>query len=209
MAFIQTRLTSVLFCALALAPAAPAGAKPPTAPGSYAEWNGDLDHVDIIQAFHLKDYTRVLVLPIDVTSGALPTNSGNAATERVLAKTTPYFADQLDSNLPNRMKVKVQAVPANTGLDSNPGNIILRAKLVEMNAGSEVGRVASLGFSGATHITMEGEFIDGGTGRTLLRFTQHNQHFKGGIFHKSTAALEENEDQIAESVAKLIKAFYP
>ena len=42
-----------------------------------------------------------------------------------------------------------------------------------------------------------------------MRFQHHNYHSKSGLFNKYTAALEENEEQISDSIGKLLKAFYP
>ena len=184
-------------------------APPPTAPGTYKDWDGELDEVEIVQTFHLRDYNRVLVPPIDTTGMKMPTDNTRRPVEKNLAGASAHFAEELDSHLPNRMKVKVEVAPATVALKGNPGVIILRAKFAEIDPGEASARVFSLGFAGATHITMQGEFIDGATGRVLVRFSHHNYHSKAGLFNRYMAALEENEEQIAESLSKLVKAFYP
>ncbi len=190
--------------------AVPTHAKPPpTAPGKYMEWDGELDEVDIVQTFHLHDYSQILVLPIDTTNLPMPTDNSRRPTEKILAKSTEHFAAELDGQLPNRMKIKAAPAPANVSLKGNPGTLLLRARFTEMNPGSASARVFSVGFAGATHITMQGEFLDGATGKVLVRFSHHNYHSKAGLINRYMAALEENEEQIAESVSKLIKAFYP
>ena len=181
----------------------------PTAPGKYTDWAGTLDEVEIRQPFHLRDYRLIVVLPIDTAGLALPTDNTRRPVEKNLTKATAHFAEELDNNLPNRMKVKVTAALGDTPLKGNPGTLVLRAKFSEINPGSSSARVFSLGFAGATHVTMTGEFFDGGTGTPLLTFSHHNYHGKAGLINKYTTALEENEEQIAEALSKLIKAFYP
>ena len=203
------RLLFLLAPCLALGTAVAHAKPPPTAPGKYTDWDGELDEVEIVQPFHLRDYNRVLVLPIDATGLKMPTDNTRRPVEKNLEKATASFTEELDNDLPNRMKVKAVTAPANTALTGNPGAIVLRAKFKEIDPGEASARVFSLGFAGATHITMQGELIDGATGKVLTRFSHHNYHGKAGLFNRYTAALEENEEQIAESLSKLLKAFYP
>lgn len=199
-----------LLFVLLLVPIGSAIAKPPPlTPGIYTDWDGEIDEVQIFQTFHLRDYNRVLVLPINPSGITMPTDNTRRPVEKNLAKSTDIFVEEFDNDMPNKMKVKVVTAPANTNIRGNPGALILRAKFREMDPGTSAGRTFSLGFAGATHVTLAGEFIDGATGKTLVMFSHHNYHSKAGIFNKYTAALEENEQQLAESISKLIKAFYP
>ena len=163
--------------------------------------------MEIVKPFHLGAYHLIVVLPIDASSVALPKDNTLVPVQKILAQSTVHFAETLDDNLPNRLKVKVEAGTADTR--PAPGVIFLHARFTEMNPGSAAARIFTQGFGGATHITMDGEFTDSLTGKALVRFQHHNYHSKGGLINKYTAALEENEEQIANSVAQLIRAFYP
>ena len=197
----------VALCSLALFATATTGhgKQPPTAPGKYTEWDGSIDELEIVQPFQLRGFRRILVLPIDISGVEMPTDNSRRPLEKVLADCTAYMAEQLDNEMPNRLKIKGTATPADTDLRRNAGAIILRSRFTEMNPGSAAARTFSRGFAGATHITMKGEFIDGGTGQVLLRFSLHNYHSKAGLISRYMSALEENMDQIAESLGDLLK----
>ncbi len=94
------------------------GKPPPTAPGKYTGWNGGtLDEVEIVQPFHLQAFHQVLVLPIDPAGLEMPTDNTRVPVEKTLAKSTAYFAEQFDNDLPNRMKVKVAVAVPNVALN--------------------------------------------------------------------------------------------
>jgi hypothetical protein len=124
--------------------------KAPTAPGTYHDWNGDLDQIEIVEAFDLAGYQRLVVGDFDTS--ATPLSVGLKLTPAGLAI------------------VRQQGAPP-----AEPSARLLRGRVREMDPGSAAAR-AWAGFgAGATRAKLEGELVDAASGRVLIRFTQERR----------------------------------
>ena len=200
------RLLPLVFCCLL------AGcASTPVAPGTYKDWEGELDSVEIVQRFHLSAYQRILVLPVDASAVQLPGNlNTREALNAIMEDATKHFAEKLQTKLPDRAHLTATTVAGNTDPRHNPGALLLKARFASMQIGSSTARMFSMGFAGGSKITLEGEFIDGASSQVLVRFSKSNSASQGGVVaNLNTRVLEDNEDGIIASVGKLLRSFYP
>lgn len=183
----------------------------PVNPGVYKDWEGELDSVEIVERFHLSAYQRILVLPVDASAVQLPSNRNTQSSlNAILEDSTGHIAHKLQGKLPNRVHISVTPTARNTDLKHNPGALILKTRFGAMEIGSSVARMFTAGIAGGSKITLEGEIIDGATGQTLVRFSKANSHSLGGVVaNLNTRVLEDNEDEIIDSVGELFSAFYP
>ena len=208
MNLFPVRLVLTLTLLLALPLMASSARELPTAPGHYAEWAGKLDEVDIIQSFHLRDYGRILVLPLDIREVKFPDDNTRRPMEKALPQIDATFVEALDHRIPNRMHVKAEG--ASAGTPHPAGTMILRARLVELDPGQRAARFFTKGFAGGAAATVVGEMVDGATGRTLFRF-RHRRYIGSGGFlgGQYIGLMKDAAEGIAEDLAVLVKAFWP
>ena len=188
-------------------------ATPQTNPGTYRDWEGELDSVEIIERFHLSAYQRILVLPVDARALTRSANQNTQSSiDGIVADATQHMAEQLQGKLPSKAHIKVEVAAANTSPKNNPGALLFKPRFALVDAGSETSRILTMGMAGQTKITLDGEFVDGGSGRLLARFSKTNKHGTGGpvaFIQLNSLNLEANEDEIVNSVGELLNAFFP
>ena len=96
-----------LFCflpgvlTLALLADAAAASKGTTMPGTYRNWNGDMDEVTIVQPFRLDAYNDIAVESFDVGKVTLPNPKENTyeAVRSALGSIKPAFLEGFQENL--------------------------------------------------------------------------------------------------------------
>src|SRR6266850_5726146 len=72
-----------------------------TTPGTYRNWNGDIDEVTILQPFRLDSYNDIAVESFDITKVPLPNQKENthAAVQSALGSIKPAFIEGFLQNL--------------------------------------------------------------------------------------------------------------
>jgi hypothetical protein len=165
-------LSFLMLSGIALAHDRPA----PTAPGEYRNWGGSIDKLEIISPFRLSSYHQILIAPLDTSSVSLPDarDASYKSVQEILSQATSPFVFGLKEILP-----KVPAQVAGPGVSPGPGTLVVHCKLLALNPGKQAPRY-SRNDPDRPSATIEGEVMDGGTGKTLLRFHQERR-FSSGI----------------------------
>lgn len=205
---MKTCLRLILALIILAAPASVVSAKQkpaPTAPGKYTEWAGEIDELEIVQAFKLADYDRVVVEPFDTSATPLPEANDNtyAPVKNVLARVTPPFVEGLAS------EISKPAEMGEKGKHPAPGSLVVRGKVITMDPGSKAARYWAGFGAGAARTEIEGEVMDVRTGKVLLRFHQERRSGSGfnafgGDYEK---LMERSLRQIGEDVAGVLRHF--
>ena len=197
----------VLFCLvvgnLTLLPPhdAMAARKAATAPGTYRDWNGDIDEITILQPFNAAGYDAIAVESFDTAGVVLPNPKDNtyAAVEKALRSIKPAFMAGLEQNA--RRKIDASSLGAGKGR-----TLVIRARLTKVDPGSQAARYFLPG-AGAVKIAMAGEIIDGSTKKTLVRFKQERRSAVGAFGGGYEALFTRTARQIGGDIASLVNAF--
>ena len=198
----------VLFCLLVgnlpfLTPqTATAARNAATAPGTYRDWNGDIDEVTILQSFNAAGYDAIAVESFDTAGVALPNPKDNTypAVQGALRSIKPAFMAGLEENA--RRKIDGSNPRAGKGR-----TLVIRARLTKVDPGSQAARYW-VGFgAGAVKIAMAGEIIDGSTKKTLVRFKQERRSAIGAFGGGYEALFTRTARQIGGDIAGLLNAF--
>jgi hypothetical protein len=199
------------FCAalatlsLALCPHASAGSKRSTAPGTYRDWNGDIDEVTVIQPFRLDSYNDIAVESFDLTGVPLPNPKENTfeAVRSAIARIKPAFLEGFQRNL--RRKVGPNVVEV--GPHARPSTLVIRARLTKVDPGSQAARYF-IGFgAGAVKVAIIGEIVDAASRKTLVRFAQERRSGVGAFGGGYGELFARTALQIGGDVAGLLNAF--
>lgn len=198
-----TRLAMVLLLlAAVVVPAAARKAKAaPTAPGRYTEWKGEIDELEILEAFKLSDYETVSVDAFDTKDTPLPDADDNsyAPVKAVLADSAGPFTQGLAGGLGDRIDV------SRGGGGSKA--IVLRARVESMDPGSQAARYWAGFGAGAARTRLAGEAVDADTGKVLFRFKQERRSGVGMYGGSYAELLNRNLAAIGEDVALILAAF--
>lgn len=191
---------------LLAAGAAHAGKKDaaPTAPGTYEDWNGDLDRIEIVETFARGDYSRLVVGTFDTAETPLPETDDNSyePVQQVLADVESPLVEGLREASPG-MAVERQSGEA----PAAAGTLLLRGRVLEMDPGSRAARYwASFG-AGAARTKLEGELVDAASGRVLLRFTQERRSGVGVGGGSYVNLLQRNLRTIGEDLGNGLQRF--
>jgi hypothetical protein len=148
----------------------------PTTPGTYKNWGGQIDQLEIVSSFKLADYDRIVVQPLDTSATPLPKEqeSAYAPVKDALSHATPAIVGVLSEQLP-KLPVTVEA----SGTASDSGALVIRGKVITMDPGVKA-PVYSANGTGRARTVIAGEVIDGNTGKTLLRFRQERRFGPSG-----------------------------
>ncbi len=180
----------------------------PTAPGSYEDWNEDLDRVEIAETFRLSDYSSLTVGPFDTAATPLPEKDDNTyePVQRVLQNVLPSLIEGLREGLEGRLSVSA-ASEASEGERGPAGGLRLRGTVLQMDPGSRAARYwASFG-AGAARTQLEGELVDLATDRVLLRFTQERRSGVGLGGGSYVNLLERNLRAIGKDLGNGLRQF--
>ncbi|HWM23637.1 MAG TPA: DUF4410 domain-containing protein [Chthoniobacterales bacterium] len=177
-------------------------AKGTTTPGTYRNWNGDLDEVTIIQPFRLDTYNDIAVESFDVAGVTLPNPNENTyeAVRSALGSIKPAFIQGLLQNL--RQKPGAANMPRGKG-----ETLVIRARLLKVDPGSQAARYFIRFGAGAVKIEMLGEVIDARSRKTLLRFRQERRSGFGAFGGAYSELFARTARQIGGDVAALLNAF--
>jgi len=198
-------LSLILFLLLALAhPAAAKTKAHPTAPGQYTDWNGEIDELEVVEAFKTSDYTKIVVEPFDTSATPLPEKSDNTAepVKAVLASVTPPLVEGLHEELP-----KLPVALAKEGETAAPRELRIRGKILVMDPGSRSARYWGSFGAGAARAQIAGEVLDAATGKVLLRFTQERRSGFGAFGGDYEKLMKRNLKQIGGDIGGMLKLF--
>jgi hypothetical protein len=188
-----------------LCPDASARSKGATAPGTYRDWNGDIDEVTILQPFRLDSYNDIAVESFDLTGLPLPDPGENTfrAVQAAVAKIKPAFIEGFLRKLRYKPAANAMSGPPN----ARPNTLVIRARLVKVDPGSQAARYFGGFGAGAVKVAIVGEIIDAPSRTTLVRFAQERRS-GFGIFGGSYGDLfVRTAQQIGGDVAGLLNAF--
>jgi hypothetical protein len=198
----------VLFClvaaSLTLLPGERANAakKSLTAPGTYQDWNGDIDEVTIVQPFNAATYNSIAVESFDTTGITLPNPTDNtyAAVQAAVRLLKPAFISGLEEKARRK-------IDANSAAGAKGRMLVVRARVTKLDPGSRAARYwASFG-AGAVKIAMTGEIIDASTKKTLVRFRQERRSGFGAFGGGYDELFTRTARQIGGDIAGLVNAF--
>ncbi len=148
----------------------------PTAPGEYRNWGGSIDKLEIVSPFRLSSYHQIMVAPLDTSSVPLPDarDTSYKSVQEILSQATSPFVFGIKEVL-----TKVPTQVAGPGVSPGPGTLVVHCKLTALKPGKQNPRYSS-NDPDRPSAMIEGEVMDGGTGKTLLRFRQERR-FGSGI----------------------------
>jgi hypothetical protein len=186
--------------------AAPASARrkseASTAPGKYTDWNGEVDELEVVQAFRLADYSKVVVEPFDTKDTPLPGKDDNtyAAVKGVLAAPSGPFTQGLSGELGDRVAVS-------QGSEGGEKTLLVRARVASLDPGSRAKRFWGGFGAGAASAGLQGEVVDAATGKVLLRFKQERRSAAGAFAGDYVELMNRNLLTIGQDLAGVLKAF--
>jgi hypothetical protein len=198
----------VLFClvvgnlTIMPSPNALAARKAETAPGTYRDWNGDIDEVTILQPFNAADYDSIAVETFDTAGVPLPNPNDNtyAAVQAAIRSIKPVFMEGLEQNARRK-------IGANNPSASGQGRtLVIRVRVTKLDPGSRAARWAVFG-AGAVKIAMTGEIIDAASKKTLVRFKQERRSAVGVLGGGYGELFRRTARQIGGDIAGLVNAF--
>ena len=193
----------VLALPLLAAPAiARRGKEAPTAPGKYKDWGGEIDQLEVVEPFHLADYSKLVVVPFDTQGTPLPEPSDNTfgPVKAVLVDPAGPFTEGLGPALAAKIRIA-------RGETREEKTLLVRAKVLQMDPGSRAARYWAGFGAGAARAELEGEVVESASGKVLLRFRQERRSGVGTMGGDYAELMDRNLRQIGEDVAFILKAF--
>ena len=173
-----------------------------TTPGTYRDWNGDIDEVTILQPFHLNAYHNIAVEAFDITHVTLPDPKENTheAVRSALNSLKPAFLEGFQKNLrqkpsgPNPVRGKGQT-------------LVVLVRVTRIDPGSQAARYWGGFGAGAVKVELTGEMVDAGSRKVLVRFKQERRSAFGMFGGGYGELFARTARQIGGDVANLLNAF--
>lgn len=198
----------VLFClvvgslAIMASPDALAARKGETAPGTYRDWNGDIDEVTVVQPFNAANYDSIAVETFDTAGIPLPNPNDNtyAAVQGAIRLIKPAFMTGLEQEA--RRKIG----PSNPPASGKARILVIRARVTKLDPGSRAARYWLVG-AGAVKVALTGEIIDAASKKTLVRFKQERRSAVGMFGGGYEELFTRTARQIGGDIASLVNAF--
>jgi hypothetical protein len=190
------------FLTLALLADAAAASRGTTMPGTYRNWNGDMDEVTIVQPFRLDAYNDIAVESFDVGKVTLPNPKENTyeAVRSALSSIKPAFLDGFQENLRRK--------PGGANPVRGKGQtLVIRVRLTKLDPGSQAARYWGGFGAGAVRIEMIGEVVDAYSRKTLIRFKQERRSGFGAFGGGYGELFARTARQIGGDIADLLNAF--
>jgi len=207
-------LAVAVAAALSAAPAVARSRHPaPTTPGTYTDWNGEIDQVEIMSAWKLGDYRRVSVATFDTSGVPLPEPGDNTyePVKVMLAGATAPFVAGLAQGLRKGIDVggagPAGASDAGPASQDGPKTLLIRARVLTMDPGSRAARYWGGFGAGAARAKVSGELVDADSGAVLVRFTQERRSGFGIGGGGYVELMSRNLRTIGKDVAAFLNAF--
>jgi hypothetical protein len=174
-----------------------------TAPGTYRDWNDDIDEVTIFQTFRADSYNDIVVESFESRGVTLPNPGDNTyqAVQSAIRSMKPAFIEGLQAKLRHK-PAEAGHVPRGKGK-----GLLIRARLSKVDPGSQAARYWGGFGAGAVKIAMNGEIVDAASGKTLVRFQQERRSGFGAFGGGYGALFTRTARQIGGDIAGLINAF--
>jgi hypothetical protein len=189
---------NIVACLMAgLLPASAIAAPAPAAPGTYHDWH-DIDEVTIVRPFNAAAYNQIAVESFDSTGVKLPPANENTyrAVQSAIRMVKPAFMDGL-----------ARKAQRKTNANAPGKTLVVRARLVKVDPGSQAARYF-VGFgAGAVKIAVVGEIIDGPSAKVLVRFAQERRSAVGAFGGGYGELFQRTARQIGGDIGELINAF--
>ena len=201
---LSARFAVFALAALLLPGAALAAKKkaPPTAPGTYTDWGDEVDQLEVVESFKLADYAKVVVEPFDTSATPLPDKDDNSyiAVQTTLSAVALPLVEGLQTALGGKPAVEA-------GESAGAGALVVRGKVTSMDPGSRAARYWAGFGAGAARTAVEGEVVDAGSGKVLLRFRQERRSGVGLAGGDYVKLMQRNLRTIGEDLGMVLKAF--
>jgi hypothetical protein len=172
-----------------------------TEPGTYKEWNKDIDTIEILETFSMSDYGTIVVTPFDSSSTPLPDKSDNTwePVQTVLRNPQSAFADGLSGD--------AKGVTVSEGESGGAGALVISAKVVEMDPGSKAARYWAGFGAGAARARLEITVADGASGKVLLKIDQERRSGVGMAGGDYVELMQRNLRAIGKDMALVFSKF--
>jgi hypothetical protein len=178
---------------------------PGKAPGKFKDWGGFIDELEIIEPFQIAGFSKIVVVPLDTAATPLPERDDNTyePTTRILAKVNQIFVEGLKKGVKDKMPVLLVEKETTPEI-SEPGVLIIKGRVTEMNPGSRSKRMW-VGFgAGKSRVEIQGTVIEAQTQKELLRF-KHARVSGVGMFGGDYADfLTDDTIDVGEDIGKLL-----
>jgi hypothetical protein len=177
-------------------------------PGKYQDWNRTVDNLEILQAFKVSDYSKIIIWPLDTSKVSLPDIRDNTYTpvKNVLSRINTIFIKGLKEAFENKLNV----APLEKANENSPeilktNVLMIKARVTEMNPGSFALRFWIRFGAGKTRVEMEGEILDANTETTLLKFKHARVSARGIAFYERV--LTRDAMDVSEDIGKMLMNF--
>lgn len=173
-----------------------------TAPGTYRDWNGDLDEVTIVQSFRLDSYNDIAVESFNITGVPLPNPKENTftAVQAALRSLKPAFIEGFQHELRRKPGA------ANTARGKGE-TLVISVRVIKVDPGSQAARYFGGFGAGAVKIGLTGEIVDARSRKVLIRFKQERRSAFGLFGGGYGELFDRTARQIGGDVAELLNAF--
>jgi hypothetical protein len=176
--------------------------------GKFKDWGGFIDELEIVEPFQMAGFSKIMIVPLDTAATPLPEKDDNTyePTTRVLTKVSQIFAEGLKKGVRDKTPVLLGEKDLLPEM-SEPGLLIIKGRVTEMNPGSRSKRFW-LGFgAGKSRVEIQGMVIDAQTQKELLRF-KHARVSGVGTFGGDYADfLTDDTVDVGEDIGKLLLKF--
>ena len=180
-----------------------------TAPGTYKEWN-DIDEVEIVQTFKFADFGGLIVTPLDKSAVKLPPESENtyAPTKLIFDASDGFLLEGLKQGVGEFRKgflIDTRPEAAVASYDSKV--LVMRAKLLMLDPGSQAGRYFGGFGAGAGKAKISVELVDHTDGKVLARFTHEKRSGSGMMGGSYEKVMSKSIREVGKDFAKGLRAF--
>jgi hypothetical protein len=175
--------------------------KDSTAPGKYEEWNDDIDVIEIVETFSMSDYKAIVVTAFDSEGVELPEKDDNTyePVKTVLRNPESPFADGLAGEF--------KGAEIKEGESGGAGELVISAKVLEMDPGSKAARYWAGFGAGAARAHLEITVKDGASGKVLLKIDQERRSGMGAMGGDYVELMQRNLRAIGEDMALVFSKF--
>ena len=174
-----------------------------TAPGTYEEWNDEIDKIEIVETFSMSNYKTIVITPFDTEGVEMPDKDDNTyePVKQVLKDVVSPMVNGLRENL-EKPGVTVEA-----GTAGGAGTLVISGKVLEMDPGSKAARYWGGFGAGAARGHLEIIVKDGGSGAVLLKIDQERRSGVGMFGGDYVALMNNNLNAIGEDLALVFNQF--
>ena len=171
-------------------------------PFTAENWNG-IDNVEFLAGIHLRDYSQLVMEPIDTSSTPTPPLGDNtyAPVVEMLGRMDGILARQAGIGLDGKLAVTTNKP------ERLEKALLFRGEVMEIVPGSRAARFW-VGFgAGSAWVRIHGVIVDAQSGNPLVRFTQRNVAAWGGFGESYETVLTRCVEGIGRDMGRLLNTF--